>query len=66
MRSEFREFEVFITKDGEEFVDDSAALEHEEFLEAKDKFLELTECDEVEAYEIIHQLRPYIEKVLKS
>lgn len=32
MRSEFREFEVFITSDGEGFLDGSVAREHEEFL----------------------------------
>jgi len=66
MKSEFREYEVFITRDGEEFMDDSAAEEHEEFLDAKDKFLELAKCDDVEAHEIIHRMRPYIEKVLNS
>jgi len=35
MKSEFRQFEVFITSDGEEFICDLAAQDHQDYIDSK-------------------------------
>ena len=65
MKSEFRQIEVFITSDGEEFIDEDSALEHQEFIYAKEAFLDLVDCAEDEAEYVIGKMRPYLDHIME-
>jgi len=66
MKSEFREIEVIITSDGEEFLDEDNAQEHQEFIYARDAFLEIVGCTEDDALEVVGTMRAYLEHAMKQ
>lgn len=43
MKSEFKSIEVFITRDGKEFLDERVAQRHEKTLDSRDKLLKMLE-----------------------
>lgn len=66
MKSEFRQIEVFITTDGEEYLDEDTASSHQEYLDAKYYFNSMVDCREEDNKEVIERMFPYLKKIIKE